>query len=284
MTTKTNVHPSSLVRILTQDQIRCFIRIRFSLKYVKSKPSSEFRWLPPVIFWSDSMRLQSVFCFLICCLLAIPSIGCTQDEVGTKQETPTTGTQQQPMAGDDMKAETKMEVATFGGGCFWCTEAVFLQLEGVESVVPGYMGGHTENPTYKDICTGTTNHAEIIHIKYDPNKITFDLLLKVFWTTHDPTTLNRQGADVGTQYRSVVFYHNDNQKQKAQNYKTVLNRENVFPNPVVTEISPAKKLYVAEDYHQNYFAKNPNQGYCQATIPPKLEKLKKVFGDKLKKN
>jgi len=175
-----------------------------------------------------------------------------------------------------------MEVATFGGGCFWCVEAVFLELKGVSSVKSGYMGGKVDNPTYKQVCTGTTGHAEVIHIEYDPEVVSFDVLLQVFWTTHDPTTLNRQGADVGTQYRSVVFYHSNEQRDKAALYKKRLNEAKAFPSPIVTEIAAASKLYVAEDYHQNYFNNNPNQPYCVALIPPKLEKLKKAFGDKLR--
>ena len=176
----------------------------------------------------------------------------------------------------------KMETATFGGGCFWCVEAVFQKLKGVEAVRSGYMGGRTINPTYKDICTGLTGHAEVIQIDFDPGVITFPELLEVFWSTHDPTTLNRQGNDVGTQYRSAVFYENDAQKSAAEQYKKELNEAKAFRSPIVTEIVPAEKMYVAEDYHQNYFNNNPNQGYCRAIIPAKLEKLKKVFGDKLK--
>ena len=170
----------------------------------------------------------------------------------------------------------KMETATFGAGCFWCVEAVFTELKGVSSVKSGYMGGHTLNPTYKDICTGTTGHAEVIQIEYDPSVVTFDVLLQVFWKTHDPTTLNRQGNDRGTQYRSAVFYHSNDQKEKASTYKKKLNSVNAFPNPIVTEVSPASTFYVAENYHQDYFKNNPNQPYCRALIPPKLEKLKQL--------
>lgn len=183
----------------------------------------------------------------------------------------------------ELKMEPKMEIATFGGGCFWCTEAVFQELEGVASVKSGYMGGRTENPTYKQICTGTTGHAEVIQIEYDPEKVSFDVLLQVFWKTHDPTTLNRQGNDVGTQYRSAVFYHSEEQQKKASDYKKKLNDAKAFSNPIVTEITAASKFWPAEDYHQNYFDNNPSQPYCRALIPPKLEKLRQVFGDKLKK-
>ncbi|MEL7496328.1 MAG: peptide-methionine (S)-S-oxide reductase MsrA [Planctomycetota bacterium] len=176
-----------------------------------------------------------------------------------------------------------METATFGAGCFWCVEAVFQQLEGVEKVKSGYMGGSVENPTYKEVCGGTTGHAEVIQVEFDANVIGFDDLLQVFWKTHDPTTLNRQGADVGTQYRSAVFFHSESQKELAEMYKKKLNEAKAFPNPIVTEVTEASKFYVAEDYHQNYFNNNQGNPYCRAVIPPKLEKLKKVFGDKLKK-
>lgn len=177
----------------------------------------------------------------------------------------------------------KMETATFGGGCFWCVEAVFLELKGVASVKSGYMGGKVENPTYEQVCSGRTGHAEVIQIEFDPEIVSFDVLLQVFWKTHDPTTLNRQGNDRGTQYRSAVFYHSDTQKEKALEYKKKLNEVKAYPDPIVTEITAASKFYVAEDYHQNYFNNNPNQPYCRALIPPKLEKLRQVFGDKLKK-
>lgn len=177
-----------------------------------------------------------------------------------------------------------MKTATFGAGCFWCVEAVFQRLEGVEAVVSGYMGGQLENPTYEQICTGKTGHAEVISITYDESKLSFDTLLEVFWKTHDPTTLNRQGNDVGTQYRSAVFYHDDNQKNLAESYKKKLNDAKAFPNPIVTEVVAAGELYKAEQYHQNFWnEKGQGNGYCQAVIPPKLEKLKKIFGDKLKK-
>ncbi|MCZ2299830.1 MAG: peptide-methionine (S)-S-oxide reductase MsrA [Chitinophagales bacterium] len=171
----------------------------------------------------------------------------------------------------------------FGGGCFWCTEAFFQRLEGVVSVTSGYGGGFVENPTYKEVCNFNTGHAELIKIVYNPSIISFDELLEVFWKTHDPTTLNRQGADVGTQYRSVIFYTNNNQKQIAENYKTTLNKSKVFEKPIVTTIEAFKNFYPAENYHQNYYNNNPNQGYCSFVIQPKLEKFKKVFKNKLKK-
>ncbi len=175
-----------------------------------------------------------------------------------------------------------LQTATFGTGCFWCTEAQFQQLEGVVSVASGYSGGQIPNPTYKQVCTGATGHAEVVQIQFDPAKISFDELLAAFWQAHDPTTLNRQGADVGTQYRSVVFYHTDEQKAKAEEYKQKLNAENAFGKPVVTEISPVTTFYKAEDYHQNYYNENGSQPYCQMVVKPKLDKFKKVFAGKLK--
>jgi len=174
------------------------------------------------------------------------------------------------------------ETATFGGGCFWCTEAIFKSLKGVETVESGYSGGKTNNPTYQDVCTGQTGHAEVVQITYDPHMISFRELLEVFWETHDPTTLNQQGADRGTQYRSVVFYHTPEQKLETEKYKAELNKENVFGKPVVTEITAFTKFYKAENYHQDYFANNRSQGYCQFVIVPKVEKFRKIFKDKLK--
>lgn len=176
-----------------------------------------------------------------------------------------------------------MEVATFANGCFWCTEAIFEQLDGVISAVSGYSGGQTENPSYKEVCTGETGHAECLQITYDPSKISFDELLEVFWETHDPTTLNRQGNDVGTQYRSGVFYHNPEQKAKAEKYKAELDKSGAFDKPIVTEIVPFTKFYPAENYHQEYFENNEGTNpYCRIVIRPKVDKFRKVFKDKLK--
>jgi peptide-methionine (S)-S-oxide reductase len=179
-------------------------------------------------------------------------------------------------------SNSNLEKATFGAGCFWCVEAVFLEMDGVEKVVSGYSGGARSNPTYEQVCSGATGHAEVIQIDYDPAKVSFKELLEVFWTVHDPTTLNRQGADVGTQYRSVIFYHNDEQKEQAEHYKKELDASGAFSNPIVTEISPLKEFYIAEKYHQDYYSNNKNQPYCSMVIQPKLEKFKKVFKDKLK--
>jgi len=178
----------------------------------------------------------------------------------------------------------KKEIAIFAGGCFWCTEAIFQEIDGVEKIVSGYIGGHTLNPDYKSICTGQTGHAEAVQITFNPQKISFRELLEVFFATHDPTTLNRQGNDVGTQYRSEVFYTSSSQKEIAENYINLLNKENTFGNPIVTKISPASQFYVAEDYHQNYYRQNQTQGYCSFVISPKIEKVKNNFKSHLKNN
>nr|WP_072991467.1 peptide-methionine (S)-S-oxide reductase MsrA [Flavobacterium segetis] len=182
-----------------------------------------------------------------------------------------------------MEIEKGIEVATFAGGCFWCTEAVFLELTGVKKVISGYIGGTTVNPTYSEIGTGNTGHAEAIEITFDPTVISFGELLEIFFATHDPTTLNRQGADVGTQYRSEIFCHNPAQKQLAEDYIALMTSENTFGKPIVTKISDASKFYVAEDYHQNYYNQNKTQGYCSYVITPKIDKLKKLYQNKLKK-
>jgi peptide-methionine (S)-S-oxide reductase len=177
------------------------------------------------------------------------------------------------LSGGDQKGKesNRLEKATFGAGCFWCVEAVFQRIEGVTSVVPGYAGGQKENPTYKEVCSGTTGHAEVAQITFDPAKVSYEKLLNVFWHAHDPTTMNRQGADVGTQYRSVVFYHDEQQKAIAEISKK--NAQKDFSNTIVTEIQPLKRFYVAEDYHRNYYNENKSQPYCQFVIKPKLKKL-----------
>jgi len=176
-----------------------------------------------------------------------------------------------------------MDTITFGAGCFWCVEAIFSDLKGVDKVISGYSGGIIKNPSYKEVCAGTTGHAEVCQVVYNPNEISFKELLEVFWKTHDPTTLNRQGGDVGTQYRSAIFYHAEEQKQIAESVLKVLNDEKVFENPIVTEITAFSNFYPAEDYHQDYFELNGEQPYCTAVIRPKVEKFRKVFKDKLKK-
>ncbi|MET4139034.1 peptide-methionine (S)-S-oxide reductase MsrA [Pedobacter sp. UYP1] len=178
--------------------------------------------------------------------------------------------------------QKKLQKATFGMGCFWCSEALFQKLDGVTAVRSGFEGGSYPNPTYEEVCSGTTGHAEVIEFNYDPAKISYDDLLEVFWKSHDPTTLNRQGADVGTQYRSVVFYSTPEQKAAAEHYKAQLNKTNAYGKPVVTEITKAETFYKAEGYHQDYFNKNSDQPYCRLVILPKLEKLEKVFKAKLK--
>lgn len=188
----------------------------------------------------------------------------------------------QPKIEDKMNDQNKYEVATFGAGCFWCTEAVFQRLKGVVKIESGYSGGSVPNPTYEAVCTGKTGHAECTQITFDPKIITYKELLEVFWKTHDPTTLNRQGHDSGTQYRSIIFYHNDGQKQLAEKYKKELETAKIWSDPIVTEISQFKKFYKAEDYHQDYYNQNGNQPYCSFVITPKIEKFKKVFADKLK--
>ncbi len=176
----------------------------------------------------------------------------------------------------------ELDTALFGAGCFWCVEAMFQLLDGVVKVESGYAGGHMVSPTYKDVCTGTTGHAEVCRITFDPKMVSYETLLSIFWQTHDPTTLNRQGNDVGTQYRSAIFYYNDIQMQLAEKYKSELNASGAFSNPIVTEITAINNYYSAEDYHQNYYNQNSEQSYCQFVIAPKVEKLEKVFKDKLK--
>ena len=290
------------------------------------------------------MRLRVLLTSIIgCSVLLLMTNGCLTPSETSISGLPA-GSQEPQTSTIDVQKAGKMEKATFGGGCFWCVEAVFLQLEGVESVKSGYMGGEVaitgnggtnysldealparyhlvsvfvngekktpgvdytlkrtklvmkapvnstdefyvvvDNPTYEQVCSKTSGHAEVIQIQYDPGKVSFDVLLQVFWKTHDPTTLNRQGNDVGPQYRSEVFYHTAEQKEKSEMYKKKLNETKAYPDPVVTAITKASKFYEAEDYHQNYFENNPGSGYCRLLIPPKLEKLKQVFGDKLKK-
>ncbi|WP_281238911.1 peptide-methionine (S)-S-oxide reductase MsrA [Flavobacterium praedii] len=178
--------------------------------------------------------------------------------------------------------QSNFETITLGGGCYWCVEAVYENLKGVKSVVSGFSGGKTLNPSYEEVCSGTTGHAEVVQITFDKNVTTLDEIFKVFFTVHDPTTLNRQGGDRGTQYRSVIFYNNEEQKQEAQSIIAELKNAKVYDNPIVTTLEPFTKFYKAEDYHQNYYANNKNQPYCQMVIQPKLEKFEKVFKDKLK--
>ncbi len=181
------------------------------------------------------------------------------------------------------KNGSQYDTATFGAGCYWCVEAQFQMLDGVQKVESGFAGGHVKNPSYREVCNGTTGHAEVCQIIYDTSKLSYKDMLEAFWKSHDPTQLNRQGNDVGTQYRSVIFYHNDEQKRLAEEYKKKLNDAHAYESPVVTEISPFTVFYKAEDYHQNYFNENGEQPYCQYVISPKVDKFKEVFGSKLKK-
>lgn len=195
-------------------------------------------------------------------------------------------TKQKPSAAKAGETKQNMQnsnlsIATFGGGCFWCTEAIFQQLKGVELVSSGYSGGQVDNPSYREVCDGTTGHAEAIQVQFDPTVISFEQLLQVFFTTHDPTTLNRQGADVGTQYRSVIFYHDEAQREVAEKVVKEF-APTIWDNPIVTEITGYSKFYKAEDYHQNYFNDNPEQGYCRIVINPKVQKFRKEYADWLK--
>ena len=174
------------------------------------------------------------------------------------------------------------EIAVFGGGCFWCTEAVFSELRGVLAVMPGYAGGTTPNPTYEQVCSGSTGHAEVVKITFDPAIVSYSRIIDLFWQAHDPTTLNRQGADVGEQYRSVIFYHDENQKKSALKVKDAIEKSNMYKDPIVTEILPFKNFYKAEDYHQNFYENNRTYGYCQIVIDPKIQKLYKLFPEKIK--
>jgi peptide-methionine (S)-S-oxide reductase len=183
-----------------------------------------------------------------------------------------------------MMMNAQRETATLGGGCFWCLEAVYDDLRGVESVVSGYTGGHVPNPSYEQVCNGTTGHAEVVQITFNPAEVSFREILDVFFTIHDPTTLNQQGADIGTQYRSAVFYHDDEQKQLAEQAIRDLEAEAVWDNPIVTQVVPLTEFYPAEDYHQEYFARNPRAGYCQIVVAPKVAKFRKQFLAKLKKS
>ena len=216
------------------------------------------------------------FAKLFLSLLSLAQISCAQktDTKVMNEKVSFTSELKNPNATND--------TATFGMGCFWCSEAIFLQLEGVSAVVSGFSGGQTANPSYREVCSGLTGHAEVVQVIYNPSVVSFDELLHAFWLAHDPTTLNRQGADEGTQYRSVIFYHNDYQKLLAEKYKKDLDSSGAFSSAIVTEISPFTKFYKAEDYHQDYFNNNGNAPYCQMVIAPKVEKFKKVFDGKLK--
>ncbi len=210
--------------------------------------------------------------FIVCLVLLI---GETSVSCGSPQP------QQGGGKDEGVKSPMKLDTATFAGGCFWCVEAIFQEVKGVHSVTSGYAGGHVANPSYEEVCTGTTGHAEATQIVYDPSVVSYVDLLEIFWQTHDPTTLNRQGNDVGTQYRSAIFYHNEEQRKLAEEYKRRLDTSGAFSSPIVTEITPYTTFYTAEGYHQNYYNLHGDQPYCQIVIRPKLEKFKKVFKEKL---
>lgn len=212
--------------------------------------------------------------FICLNFFALSFISCAQKQKNNNEKLPKTM----------ISLKTNESVATFANGCFWCTEAIFQNLKGVIKVTSGYSGGHVANPSYEEVCDKQTGHAEALEIIYDSTKISFDELLEVFWKTHDPTTLNQQGADIGPQYRSVVFYHNEEQKEKAKQYKKALDEAKIYDAAIVTAIEPFSNFYAAENYHQNYYNNNKNSnGYCRIVITPKVEKFKKVFKDKLKK-
>lgn len=208
---------------------------------------------------------------------------CAQETIKSSAMKNETAKLSEKPIGDEKLLSGTTELATFGAGCFWCVEAQFQMLDGVLKVESGFSGGHVKNPAYREVCNGTTGHAEVCNITFDPVKISYDEMLAAFWQTHDPTQLNRQGNDIGTQYRSAIFYHSDAQKQLAETYKKKLNEEKVYDSPVVTEIAPFTVFYKAEDYHSNYFNQNGEESYCQFVIRPKVEKFQKVFKEKLKK-
>lgn len=209
-------------------------------------------------------------------MLFLTTLACAQQTPSQKQKN------MKDLPKTAVKVPEGLEVATLGGGCFWCTEAIYQDLKGVERVESGYSGGHVDKPTYKQVTSATTGHAEVIQVVFDPTVITYGEVLEIFWSTHDPTTLNRQGNDVGPQYRSAVFFHSEDQKNEAEFYKKRLGESGAFNRPIITEITPFSNFYVAEDYHQNYFNDNGMQPYCQFVIRPKVEKFKKAFAEKLK--
>ena len=214
------------------------------------------------------------FSLVVVCLAGIRTVSYAQDHAPVSPPTPS--------ATSSDTTPKNLETATLGGGCFWCIEAVFQRLKGVHSVVSGYSGGHVKNPTYKQVCSGKTGHAEVVQISFDPKQISYTDLLHVFWKMHDPTTLNRQGPDFGTQYRSVIFYHNDQQRKLAEQCKQELDAAKAFDAPIVTRIVPFREFFAAENYHQDYYNLHGQQPYCAVNIRPKMDKLEKVFRDKLK--
>ena len=214
-------------------------------------------------------------CFKSLLALAVVALPAVHTACAQSTSKPETG-----IKAVEKPAESETQVATFGGGCFWCVEAVFENVRGVKDVVSGYEGGKLKNPNYKQVCTGRTGHAEVCQITFDPQQVSYEELLEIFWKTHDPTTLNRQGNDYGTQYRSVIFYHDEQQKALAEKYKKKLDESAAFADKIVTEIGPSTTFYVAEPEHQDYYRNNPGQGYCAAVVRPKVEKFKQAFADK----
>lgn len=225
-------------------------------------------------------KIPTIASVLICLVIASGLAFCGGLLLNDRSETE--DIQRQPVD-ESQPTRAGLATATFGSGCFWCTEAVFQELEGVTRVVSGYSGGRGKNPTYREVCSGESGHAEVIQVTYDPREIAYEQLLEVFWQSHDPTTLNRQGNDEGTQYRSVIFYHDEEQHRLATAYRQKLDQSGAFRAPIVTEISPMGEFYPAEDYHQNYFRDNSREPYCTYVIRPKLEKFRKVFADRLRK-
>jgi peptide-methionine (S)-S-oxide reductase len=223
-----------------------------------------------------SMIVLAVF------ILAAACISQSVSSAGHSEGSPHAGIEPGNKGMAASREKVAFRLATFGAGCFWCVEAIFEELDGVEKVVSGYSGGHASNPSYEEVCSGRTGHAEVVQITYDPKRISYDELLEIYWRTHDPTTRNRQGNDVGTQYRSVVLYHDEEQKKLAEGYKARLEAEHIWDRPIVTEIVRFERFWPAEAYHQDYYRQNPGEGYCSLVITPKIEKLRKIFKDKLK--
>lgn len=233
--------------------------------------------------WKMELKINSVVGAI--CLLSFSWLGCAR---ANSTQNPTLEIIQVEKPMENMIKENsdgvrETETATFGAGCFWCVEAQFQQLAGVKEVISGYTGGQTKNPTYEQVCTGETGHAEVANIVFYPDSISYDKLLEAFFVAHDPTQLNRQGNDIGTQYRSAIYYHNEQQKEQAEFLIRRLNEEKAYPNPIVTEVSPYQEFYKAEDYHTNYYKLNPNNPYCQMVVKPKAEKFKKVFEELVRK-
>lgn len=237
--------------------------------------------------YKRGIKLSSIF--LLFSLLSISMVACARGDTEKKRTGNNEGIKLENVIENNIMMENNQsghgetEIATFGAGCFWCVEAQFQQLAGVKEVISGYTGGHVKNPTYEQVCTGKTGHAEVTSIVYYPDSISFDKLLEAFFVAHDPTQLNRQGNDIGTQYRSAIFYHNESQREKAEFLIKRLNEEKVYSNPIVTVVEPYGEFYKAEDYHTNYYKLNPNNSYCQMVVRPKAEKFKEIFEELVRK-